>query len=150
MSSYVIVDLDGTIFDLSHRLHFITDKPKNWNAFFKAAKDDTPIKKVVEVIRALDDAGYGLVFITGRSDMIREITQEALNKLFPTTIYDLYMRRDGDNREDSIVKLELLNKAFPESGDKEEILGVFEDRQQVVDMYRAQGLRVFQVATGKF
>jgi hypothetical protein len=30
------------------------------------------------------------------------------------------------------------------------ILGVFEDRQQVVDMYRAKGLRVFQVADGKF
>jgi hypothetical protein len=33
---------------------------------------------------------------------------------------------------------------------KETIGGVFEDRQQVVDMYRARGLRVFQVDKGHF
>ena len=35
-------------------------------------------------------------------------------------------------------------------GDIKKIGGVFEDRQQVVDMLRARGLRVFQVAKGDF
>ena len=58
------------------------------------------------------------------------------------------MRKHGDYREDSIVKGELLDQAIEEFPGK--IFGVFEDRRQVVDMYRARGLRVFQVAEGNF
>lgn len=150
MKKNVIVDLDGTIFDLSHRLHLIQNKPTNWPAFFRAADKDTPIYEVLAVLYALMGAGYHPVFITGRSDMIEDITRVALRDLDLGTEVELYMRKEGDHREDSIVKLELLNRAFPELEDKATILGVFEDRQQVVDMYRAQGLRVFQVAAGKF
>ena len=146
----VIVDLDGTIFNLDHRLHFIREKPTNWPAFFRAADRDTPIDEVLQVLYALLAAGYHLVFITGRSNMIEDITRVALEQVELGAGVELYMRREGDHREDSIVKLELLNEAFPEPEDKATILGVFEDRQQVVDMYRAQGLRVFQVADGKF
>ena len=59
------------------------------------------------------------------------------------------MRPDGDHREDSVVKSELfdqINAAYA----NEKLGGVFEDRQQVVDMYRARGVRVFQVAKGNF
>lgn len=150
MKKNVIVDLDGTIFDLSHRLHFIQNKSTNWPAFFRAADKDTPIDDVLTVLYALMKAGYHLVFITGRSDIIEDITRIAIGNIFLGTEVELYMRHEGDHREDSIVKLELLNRAFPEPEDKATILGVFEDRQQVVDMYRAQGLRVFQVAAGKF
>lgn len=60
----------------------------------------------------------------------------------------LYMRRAGDHREDSVVKAELVDEiiqSWPMA-----VTGVFEDRKQVVDMYRAKGLRVFQVAEGNF
>lgn len=150
MKKNVIVDLDGTIFDLSHRLHFIQNKPTNWPAFFRAADKDEPITDVLEVLYSLLAAGYHLVFITGRSDMIEDITRVAIEQVELGSEVELYMRKEGDHREDSIVKLELLNRAFPEPEDKDTILGIFEDRQQVVDMYRAQGLRVFQVAAGKF
>jgi len=65
-----IFDIDGTLADVSHRLHYITGETKDWDAFFAAC-----------------GALMG---------------------------------------------------------------GVFEDRQQCVDMYRARGLRVFQVAKGDF
>ena len=29
----VICDIDGTVADCSHRLHWIQSKPKNWKAF---------------------------------------------------------------------------------------------------------------------
>jgi hypothetical protein len=59
------------------------------------------------------------------------------------------MRNAGDHREDYIVKEELLDQIiarFPGQA----IGGAFEDREQVVTMYRKRGLRVFQVAEGKF
>jgi len=65
------------------------------------------------------------------------------------------MRKDGNHREDAAVKSELLDQvlsSYPQVPDRpnQKIAGVFEDRQQVVDMYRARGLRVFQVAKGDF
>ena len=61
----------------------------------------------------------------------------------------IYMRMTGDHREDFVVKEELLNMII---GDycTEEIGGAFEDRQQVVDMYRKRGFRAFQVAKGDY
>jgi len=35
MNVYVF-DLDGTLANIDHRLHFIKTKPKNWPAFFEA------------------------------------------------------------------------------------------------------------------
>jgi hypothetical protein len=62
------------------------------------------------------------------------------------------MRKDGDHREDNEVKAELLDQITRHYSHLVgyTIGGVFEDRQQVVDMYRARGLRVFQVAKGDF
>jgi len=39
----VLVDVDGTIADQSHRERFLTESPKNWNAFFDACDKDAPV-----------------------------------------------------------------------------------------------------------
>lgn len=50
-----------------------------------------------------------------------------------------------------MVKSELLDNIMHEYGEGlGGYGGAFEDRQQVVDMYRERGLRVFQVAKGDF
>jgi hypothetical protein len=56
------------------------------------------------------------------------------------------MRKAGDYRQDAIVKAEWL-EALPE--DQRPVLA-FDDRQQVVDMWRAHGVRCCQVAPGDF
>ena len=143
-----LVDIDGTVADPTHRLHFIQDKPADWKAFFAACPDDKPIPEVIEVVRALAFHGDLLYMMTGRSDAVRYETGCWLNSYF-IPFYRLWMRADGDHREDSVVKSEMLDKLLS-SHEITEIAGVFEDRQQCVDMYRARGLRVFQVAEGKF
>lgn len=142
-----LCDIDGTIADLSHRLHFIEQKPADWGSFFAACCADLPIPEVIEVIRALSSRN-SVIMVSGRSDECEEKTLEWLrdNAIPFTTIY---MRKAGDHRQDNIVKAELLEE-IREDWKEDSIAGVFEDRQQVVDMYRAQGLRVFQVAEGKF
>lgn len=152
-----IFDIDGTLADLSHRLHFIQQTPKDWDGFFKACSADKPIPEVIAIAKALAP-NYSIKLITGRSDAVREETSLWLDQqgiLFS----DLMMRKAGDHREDSIVKSELLdelmrtyyyNHDYYNHAPAEIISGIFEDRQQVVDMYRARGLRVFQVAEGKF
>ena len=139
-----IFDIDGTIADLSHRLHYIKDGKKDWKAFFANCGADAPIPEVIEIARLLTPT---ILLVTGRSD---ECEYETINWLHEQMVPfgALYMRKEGDYREDSIVKSELLDKLRGEWGS--DIAGVFEDRSQVVQMYRSKGLRVFQVADGNF
>jgi hypothetical protein len=148
MRNVFLCDLDGTVADCSHRLHFIKDKPKNWKAFFAACIDDKLIFEVAYLIRVLADAGKTIVYMSGRSDEVRSQTEDWLSKNH-LPVGKLYMRRAGDYRVDSVVKSEMLD-AVLEKHPAWTIAGVFDDRQQVVDMYRSRGFRVYQVAKGDF
>ena len=144
-----IFDLDGTVADLTHRLHFITGEIKDWDTFYKACYNDAPIFEVITIARALDTAGHTIVYSTGRVTSVYEFTKKWLQKYRLPQCDRVYMRPDGDHREDAVVKSELLDNINADYAN-EKLGGIFEDRQQVVDMYRARGLRVFQVAKGDF
>ena len=156
-----IVDVDGTVADISHRLHFIdasqakhVDQAKNptkdWEGFFAAAVDDKPIFEVIAVVRALYNQGHTIAISTGRPSNSNHSagTVKWLQK-YRVNNHGVFMREAGDHREDYVVKEELLDQIiarFPGQA----LGGAFEDREQVVAMYRKRGLRVFQVAEGKF
>jgi hypothetical protein len=57
------------------------------------------------------------------------------------------MREYGDQRKDSIVKAEIFDQ---EIRGRYHVVAVFDDRDQVVRMWRSLGLTVFQVAEGNF
>ena len=142
-----IFDIDGTLADNSHRLHFIQGEVKDWEGFHTAQGDDMPIWEVITVARALAKAGHGIVYSTGRMEKGRAVTQAWLNK-YRVPHGPIFMRKDGDHREDYVVKEELLGYikgVYPLA-----IGGAFEDRQQMANMYRAKGIRVFQVAKGDY
>jgi hypothetical protein len=143
-----LLDLDGTLFDCSDRLHYINGEVKDWNAFFDACVNDTPILPVLYTIRALQAQEYSIVVITGRPERIRQQSLSLLSQhgVQPTKVY---MRKDGDHREDFVVKSELLDEVIQDFPGHM-IVGAFEDRQQVVDMLCSRGVHVFQVAKGDF
>ena len=143
-----IFDIDGTLADLSHRLHCIKSIPADWGRFYAACWEDTPITDVIYFARLLHDVGHRIALITGRSDECAQLTNEWL-RVHSVPHSEMYMRLHGDHRPDNLVKGELLERLIADFPD-EQIAGVFEDRKQVVDMYRAKGLRVFQVAEGNF
>jgi phosphoglycolate phosphatase-like HAD superfamily hydrolase len=143
-----IFDLDGTLADATHRLHFIAPDRKggaDWSKFFKACVDDKPILPVIDLLKALVQAGHTAIISTGRSDEVRSETWDwIIHHNIP--VHKLFMRKAGDHRPDHIVKMELLD----EISLRREIVGIFEDRQAVVDEYRKRGLTVYQVAYGGF
>jgi len=59
----------------------------------------------------------------------------------------LFMRATGDQRRDHIVKEEIFDR---EIRGRYHVVGVFDDRAQVVRMWRSLGPTVFQVAEGNF
>lgn len=148
----IICDLDGTLANCEHRVHYVRDKPKNWDMFYAGIRKD---EINIPVIFTLDAflfnkvmAPFSVIFCSGRPERCREDTEWWLQEVceFDHTEYTLYMRKDGDFREDYIIKQEILDTYI----DKERVLFVLDDRQQVVDMWRRNGLACFQVAEGNF
>jgi hypothetical protein len=141
----VIFDIDGTLADRTHRRHFVTVKPANWNAFRAAADRDTVIEPVAGVLRRLQ-AHARIILCTGRMEKERDLTEKWLlrNRIF----FDrLFMRTTDDTRPDDVIKEELLDQILAEGFNPKL---VFDDRQRVVDMWRRRGLICAQVAEGNF
>jgi hypothetical protein len=142
----VIVDLDGTLADCGHRLHHIrAGGAKNWDAFFAACHLDQPHEVVVALVRALKSE-HRLIFCSGRPEKSRAATEAWLERHLGLR-GPLYMRGDRDRRGDDIVKRELLARIRADGFAPELAI---DDRQRVVDMWRAEGLVCAQVAAGDF
>lgn len=50
----IVFDLDGTLADITHRLHFIKDGNHDWDGFFAACVDDAPIPEMVALFQVLE------------------------------------------------------------------------------------------------
>ena len=140
-----VFDIDGTLADLSHRLHHIQKAPKDCDAFFAACGNDAPIPHMQTLTLDIIERGVEIIFVTGRNESTRSDTEAWLRiNVCPGV---LYMRKDGDHRDDTIVKSELLDHAI---ADGYAPIMIFEDRKRVVDMWRARGIPCAQVAEGDF
>lgn len=156
MNSIILCDVDGTLANITHRLHYIKTAPKNYDAFYAAVEHDAPIYPIIYLINALrwyDSEDTKVLFVSGRPDHTREATLNWLHRyveLYPAKCdYELWMRPSGDFRADWIIKKELLDQIrAAHVGD--DILFVLDDRQQCVDMWRREGLACLQVAKGNF
>lgn len=144
--STVIVDIDGTLADISHRRHFVETKPKNWAAFEKLAHLDPVHEHIAEVVRMMYDYGWTVLIVSGRGEQQRTTT---IDWLWSNQIshHGVYMRAKLDYRADDIVKSEILDMILA-SGRTPTL--VLDDRDRVVKMWRDRGLKVIQVAEGDF
>lgn len=140
----VIVDLDGTLCDVTHRRHHVLNKPKNWAAWNAGIIADKPHGPILQLLARFE--AQEVVLCSGREEVFRAVTQEWLGK--HGVGYDaLYMRGEKDYRDDGIVKGELLDRIL---ADGYEPWLVIDDRKRVVDMWRSRGLMCLQCADGEF
>lgn len=102
---------------------------------------------VADIAVALAAAGHGIVYLTGRPDSVRDATQTWLDR-HALPLGPLLMRTHGDRRKDVVVKGELYRSHVV---DRWRVLGVFEDRDQMVGFWRDEvGLVCLQVGPGAF
>jgi len=135
--SAILVDIDGTVAAMSDRSPYDMTR----------VHLDTPNEPVIAAVRALQAAGHTIIFCSGRTDDGRAATEAWLQQHVGVPHAGLFMRATGDQRKDSVVKREIFEKQLR---DHWRILAVFDDRNQVVRMWRELGLPVFQVAEGNF
>jgi predicted kinase len=133
----VLVDIDGTVALMDGRSPYDMTRVHH----------DRPNHAVIAAVRAMHAAGHRVIFCSGRTDDARAATEQWLARHVGVPVEGLFMRAVGDQRKDSIVKGEIFDRHIR---GRYQIVGVFDDRAQVVRMWRALGLTVFQVADGDF
>ena len=142
----IIVDLDGTLCDVEHRVHHVRGHKKNWKEFNALMVHDELNHWCFELIAAMSARGYKILFVTGRSEGYRKPTEEWLKK-HQVLFEHLYMRADIDYREDSDVKEEIYHQKIKQIY---QVLFVVDDRKSVVDRWRELDLVCLQCAPGNF
>jgi len=140
----IVFDLDGTLADTTHRLHFIQRDPKDWDAFHRACVDDPPIQEMIDTLVSLHDDHFIEIW-TGRSELVRKETVEWL-AWHAVPYGQMLMRPIGDHRPDDVLKAGWLSQVLPIT----RITLAFDDRKRVADMWRRHGIRCCLVAEGDF
>lgn len=152
-----IFDIDGTIADCSHRLHYINfnasihglekDFKQDWIGFHRNTLGDEPIDDTIITMLMLRKQS-DIWFFTGRMEECRTDTIAWIKEHCLIEDPHIVMRRQSDYRCDTIVKKEMLDYMSPE--DRKRLIAVFDDRKRVVDMWRKNDIMCYQVADGDY
>jgi predicted kinase len=145
----ILVDVDGTI------AHVVEGGRSNYD--YTRVSEDVVDVQTAWLVRAIYDMrftgeGPRVFIMSGRDDACREETVEwlAANDIW---FDDIFMRPAGAKDErgnklpDFLVKHDLFNAHIR---GRYNVRFVLDDRNQVVDLWRAMGLKCLQVAPGDF
>jgi predicted kinase len=138
----IISDIDGTI--------ALNEEHRGTYDYTKVSKDfpNDPVIQVINDYLRDDEPDRNILFMSGRDDSCRNDTALWIKEHLRLSPIQLFMRKTGDRRKDSIVKRELFEEHIR---GKYNIDFVLDDRNQVVDMWRNElGLTCLQVAEGDF
>lgn len=120
LSKCVLVDLDGTLAKVNGRGFF------DWHL----VSTDLPNQHVVDLVKGISDDTY-IVCMSGRDEVCREDTEAWL--LQHGILFDeLFMRKQGDMRKDTIVKEELF---WNNVADNYNVQYAIDDRPSVVRLW---------------
>lgn len=140
LRSCIICDLDGT-------LALFGDA----NPYERDFMQDQVNQPVATVLERFTDSpsvpdNMKIILFSGRSAKFEQQTRVWLER--NAIEYDqLHMRPENDSRKDSVLKQEMYDTYIK---GKYNVLFVLDDRNQVVDMWRQNGLTCLQVAPGDF
>lgn len=132
----IISDLDGTL--------AVFDASCPYDRDFSQDRLHQPVARILRAERAHSDTT--IILVSARDDQSRSQTEAWLRQ--HAIPYDaLYMRPTGDQRKDVELKREIYTTHIK---GKYQVVFVLDDRDQVVEFWRSQGLTCLQVAEGDF
>ncbi len=133
----VVFDIDGTLAHKGRR------SPYDMTKVYQDSVD-YPTKVMLKSLR---DKGYDIIICTGRTDDGFGLEQSELWLSQNGMKYDgMYIRQNGDTRADWVVKEEFWREICK----TRHVVGMFDDRLQVVRRARLLGFKVFNVEHNNF
>ncbi len=133
----VIVDMDGTLCDVSTVIH-LQAEPDGFSAFHQGCAECPPYPAVVDWCIDHHSRGHAILIVTGRDAWTRNLTTRWLSEHLPVPIDGLYMRRDGDFRSNAQVKREIHDELTMTY----EIRAAIDDDPEIVGLWQEAGMPV--------
>lgn len=133
-----VIDLDGVVADVRHRLRHVRDRPKDWDAFFAAAPDDPVLVEGRAVVERLAQ-DHDLLYLTGRPDRYRDDTLAWLRR-HDLPVATVRMRPEGDRRPARQVKLAVLRQVARDR----DVAVLVDDDPAVCEAAERAGFTVFR------
>ena len=155
MKNTVIFDLDGTLAIIDKRISKASSPTGN-----KPVRFNHPVIKMAQTFHK---DGFSIVIFSGRNDRSFHTTKQWLKD--HNVPFDLLVLRPDKFKDESwpiadgnpatpdmrYMPDEILKKKMLDTFvDKNDVLMTVDDRQKVVNMWRAEGLTCLQVAPGDF
>jgi phosphoglycolate phosphatase-like HAD superfamily hydrolase len=134
-SSIAIVDIDGVLADVRHRLRHLQGRFKDWEAFFAAADGDPSYPEGIALVHELART-HRIVYLSGRPEHCRPGTQRWLESQGAPP-GELLLRAEHDRRPARVSKVEAA-QGVAEQG---EIAVVVDDAEAVLAAMVAAGFR---------
>jgi hypothetical protein len=133
----VLVDMDGTLCDVSTVIH-LQYQPDGFTAFHEACAQCPPNRVVVDWVVHHHGRGYQILVVTGRDAWARELTDQWLTQHLPVPIGGLHMRRNCDSRSNVEVKREIHDRLAVTY----DIRAAIDDDPQIVELWQEIGIPV--------
>ena len=128
-----IVDIDGVVADVRHRVHLVEQRPKNWKRFFAEAVHDEPHAEGLAVVTKLAEE-HEIIFLTGRPEHLRDDTTAWLAR-HGLDAHRLLMRPEGDRGPSARFKVREVDRLARHR----DIAIVIDDDDAVIAAMRAAG-----------
>ncbi len=104
--TFAVFDIDGVLADVSHRLHHLNGRRKNWHGFFSDAGDDPVLDEGRTRVRAAA-AEHAIVYLSGRPERMRRLTEQWLSR-HALPVGALVLRPNRDRRPARVLKPHLI------------------------------------------
>lgn len=140
----LIVDVDGTLVDVSGARHYVVgrtrEQGKDFHHFHLAALFCPPVERTVRMVQVAHEAGWTILVVTARKRMWERVTRDWLAK--HEVKYDrLYMRENADQRKDVEVKRDILARIREEF----DVGFAIDDNPNVIALWESEGIPVERV-----
>lgn len=138
----VIVDIDGTIRDTSEIIHLVTERPKDYDEFYRRCSDCPPIERIVNVLRErYFNPGWKIVIASGQPERYRLENERYVNSQLGRFDW-MCLRQAGDRRKAPEVKYDMLLRMRAYGYHP---IDAWDDDLDVVRMYIANGIAAHHV-----
>lgn len=135
MKQAIIVDINGTLSDVSRVVHLIQGPVKDWTGFFEDMNKVSPNPMVRDFIKAFRNQ-YTIVLVSGAPDRYEPQTRSWLARhRIPFDF--MFFRPDWDKRRGWQYKKTLYEKRLKPMF---HVKLVLDDKQDACDMWMKQGL----------
>jgi hypothetical protein len=132
----IIVDMDGTLCDVSSVRHYVTGEQRNFRAFHEASRFCPPHPVVERIVRAAHRADVAVVIVTARDARFEGPTLDFLVR-HDIPFDALFMRPWGDQRRDTAVKHD-IHASVIAAGFRP--VFAIDDREDIATVWESHGI----------